>query len=203
MYRRFGKRLFDLCISLPLVFMLIPIGVVCSCIVYIQLGRPIFFLQERIGLNNRVFSVVKFRTMSNSFSVNCSKDSDISRTTRLTNQMRRWSLDEIPQLLNILRGEMSLVGPRPLLTRYLSLYSAEQRKRHDVKPGLTGLAQVNGRNSITWELKFHLDLHYVENLTFLLDLQILLRTINYVFKSDPVNSEPGESMPPFEGESVG
>jgi undecaprenyl phosphate N,N'-diacetylbacillosamine 1-phosphate transferase len=199
MYRRFGKRLLDLCIGIPLSIMFLPAGVICSFIVYFQLGRPIFFLQERIGLNDQVFSVIKFRTMSNSPSDNQLRDSDLSRTTKITNQMRSWSLDEIPQLLNVLRGEMSLVGPRPLLTSYLSLYSPEQRRRHDVKPGLTGLAQVNGRNRISWEFKFQLDLQYVERLTFLLDLRIMLRTITYVFKIDSVNSEPGESMPTFGG----
>lgn len=162
-------------------------------------GAGIFFLQERPGLHGRIFKVIKFKTMNERRDVNGELLSDLERITKLGQFVRSTSLDEIPQLLNVIKGDMSLVGPRPLLVKYLALYNDFQFKRHEVKPGITGWAQINGRNAISWSEKFAFDVYYVENISFLLDVKILLLTIKKVFIRSGVNSSDGTPMETFTG----
>jgi len=157
--------------------LLMPVLALTAGAVLLRMGRPILFAQTRPGLNEKLFVLYKFRTMSSSCGTDGSPLSDAARLTSLGRFLRRWSIDELPQLWNVLKGDMSLVGPRPLLVRYLSRYSPEQRRRHDVKPGITGLAQVSGRNAITWEEKFQLDVWYVDHMGLWLDLGILFSTV--------------------------
>lgn len=158
------------------------------------MGRPILFLQERAGLHGRPFRLYKFRTMSND-----GTKTDQERLTKIGRLLRKYSLDELPQLFNVLKGDMSLVGPRPLLMEYLPLYNEEQRKRHEVKPGITGWAQVNGRNAISWEEKFSLDVWYVDNWSYSLDCKILLQTIQKVIRQEGINQDEHTTMEKFRG----
>lgn len=189
MYRNFFKRLFDILFSFLLLVFLSPVLLIITIAIFIFHGKPILFRQERPGLNGRVFIIFKFRTM------NYLKDDkdillpDNQRINRLGKFLRTSSLDELPELYNILKGDMSFIGPRPLLVRYLSCYSENERRRHTVRPGLTGLAQVNGRNAINWEDKFRFDLMYVDNLTFMLDVKILFQTFIKVLKHEGINSD--------------
>lgn len=165
------KRAFDIVVSLLALVVLSPLLLVIALLVLVSMGAPVLFVQERPGLHGRLFRILKFRTMR------AGDGDDASRLTRVGNLLRRTSLDELPELWNVLRGDMSLVGPRPLLPQYLPLYSSEQARRHDIRPGITGWAQVNGRNAITWPQKFELDVWYVDNRSMLLDLRIILLTL--------------------------
>ncbi|MGU8636217.1 sugar transferase [Clostridium perfringens] len=197
----FIKRLIDVILSSLGLIILFPIFFIVSILVKSKLGSPIFFKQKRIGKNNREFEMIKFRTMTNE------KDDygillpNEKRLTKFGKLLRSTSLDEIPELINVLKGDMSLVGPRPLPVRYLPLYSKEQLERHNVLPGITGWAQVNGRNSITWSKKFDLDLWYVRNFNILLDFKILVLTVYKVLKRDGINQNNNTVMEAFNGKN--
>ncbi|WP_320664933.1 sugar transferase [Prochlorococcus sp. MIT 1223] len=181
-------------VSASILFIIfIPIYILISLIVFIDLGNPIFFKQSRPGLKGKLFTLIKFRTMQSIKSKDVDLISDSSRTSKVGKFLRKTSLDELPELINIINGKMSFVGPRPLLIEYLDLYSPEQMRRHNVKPGLSGWAQVNGRNSISWEKKFKLDLWYIKNQSFLLDIKILFLTMIRVIRMDSIYSD-GESI---------
>jgi lipopolysaccharide/colanic/teichoic acid biosynthesis glycosyltransferase len=195
------KRLFDLVFASFALFFLSPILVIVSILVRINLGSPIFFHQTRPGLNGQPFNVLKFRSMLEAVDVDCKPLSDEARLTPFGKFLRATSLDEQPELWNVLKGEMSLVGPRPLLTEYLPLYNKEQSRRHDVRPGITGWAQINGRNAISWEEKFKFDVWYVENQSFWLDIEILFLTIKKVFFREGISAEGVMTMPLFTGNS--
>lgn len=193
------KRLFDLTASLVALIVFSPIFIVLVILIRLNLGTPVFFRQERPGYKGQIFNLIKFRTMTSEIDKNGQILPDEKRLTRFGKFLRSTSLDELPSLWCIFKGEMSLVGPRPLLVEYLPLYSNEQARRHDVKPGLTGWAQVNGRNAIGWDEKFRLDIWYVENQTFLLDLKILLLTLKKVFKREGVTAEGHVTTEKFNG----
>lgn len=196
------KRLFDFSVALvALIILAVPL-VVLAIIIAIALGRPVLFRQERPGLNAKPFTLVKFRTMTNDVDADGNLLPDADRLTGLGRFLRSTSLDELPELWNILMGELSLVGPRPLLMAYVPLYSAEQARRMDVKPGITGWAQVNGRNSITWEEKFAHDVWYVDNQSFWLDLKILFLTVRGVLLREGISAENEATMPAFTGTST-
>lgn len=193
------KRIFDISVStVLLVILLLPI-LILSLMVLVKLGPPVLFSQYRPGYKSRIFRMYKFRTMTNGRDVNGNLLPKEMRMTRFGKLIRDLSLDELPALFNVIKGDMSLVGPRPLRVEYLSLYSPEQARRHDVKPGITGWAQVNGRNSISWEEKFKLDVWYVENHSFLLDMKILFLTIIKALKKEGVNQNESTTMEPFKG----
>jgi len=193
------KFFFDILFSIVGLFILTPLIILISISIFLEMGRPIFYLQKRPGLNGKIFKIIKFRTMSNPINKNGEYLSEIKRISKLGSFLRRTSLDEIPELINILKGEMSFIGPRPLLVEYLPLYSVEQFKRHNVKPGLSGWAQINGRNTINWEKKFDLDLWYVRNISFILDLKIFFLTFLYILKQNKINHKDDLSMPEFKG----
>jgi undecaprenyl phosphate N,N'-diacetylbacillosamine 1-phosphate transferase len=176
MYINFGKRFFDLVLSIFLVTVLSPLLLSLTVIIWLASGSNPFFVQSRPGRNEVLFSIIKFKTMTNDFTQEGELQPDELRITRLGSFLRKSSLDELPQLINILKGEMSFVGPRPLLPEYLPLYNSSQRKRHHVLPGLTGLAQVSGRNLLSWKEKFDLDIQYINTMSLLIDLKILYRT---------------------------
>ena len=193
------KRLFDLLVSLSFLLILsLPILIV-AILVRIKLGSPIIFKQQRPGLYGKAFYLYKFRTMTDARDNNGELLPDQVRLTAFGKFLRKYSLDELPQLINVVKGDLSLVGPRPLLMEYLPLYSNEQAKRHNVKPGITGWAQVNGRNAITWEEKFALDVWYVNNQSFLFDMKILFLTVLKVFKSEGINQVGHVTMERFTG----
>jgi sugar transferase EpsL len=197
----FGKRLFDLSASILLLLVLSPLMLVLFLLTWIALGTPVIFLQERPGWKGKPFSIMKFRTMADRKAPDGSLLPDEIRLTRWGRFLRSTSLDELPELFNVLRGEMSLVGPRPLLMKYLPRYSAEQMRRHAVVPGVTGWAQVNGRNALTWDEKFRLDIWYVDNWSFWLDVKILLQTIWITISRQGI-SQPGHAtMEEFQGDS--
>lgn len=173
--------------------------VLIAILIYFGMGRPVLFKQQRPGLHGKIFSINKFRTMTNAKDEQGNLLPNDQRITKLGQFLRKLSLDELPQLFNVLKGDLSLVGPRPLLVEYLDLYTPEQARRHDVKPGITGWAQVNGRNAITWEEKFKHDVWYVDNQSFWLDLKILLMTALKVIKSDGVNKSENVTMEKFKG----
>lgn len=189
------KRFFDLISSLFLIVLLSPLFLLLILILYLFQGNPIFFVQERPGLNSKIFKIIKFRTMK----MELNNDNDISRITKIGRYYRELSLDELPELINILMGEMSFVGPRPLLIEYLKYYNTEQIKRHLVKPGITGWAQINGRNAISWNDKFKLDLWYVSNQSFLLDIKIIFITLFKLLKRENINNKSGKIPPKFNG----
>ncbi|EJT5918018.1 sugar transferase [Clostridium perfringens] len=195
------KRIIDLVASFIGVIILFPIFVVVAILVKTKLGSPIFFKQKRIGKNNEEFEMIKFRTMTDEKDKLGNLLPNEERLTKFGKVLRSTSLDEIPELINVLKGDMSLVGPRPLPVRYLPLYSSEQLKRHNVLPGITGWAQVNGRNSITWSEKFALDLWYVENFNIILDFKILFLTVYKVFKRDGINQNDNTVMEAFNGKN--
>lgn len=199
MYRNCIKRLIDIVLSLLALVILFPVFLVVAGLVRLKLGKPIIFKQKRPGLNEKIFTLYKFRTMIDKYDSNGELLSDDLRLTRFGKLLRSTSLDELPELYNILKGDMSIVGPRPLLVQYLPLYSDLQRKRHMVRPGLTGLAQINGRNSISWEDKFSFDIAYVNKISFMNDLKIILCTIKKVFVKDGINSETAATMEVFLG----
>ncbi|PGK39340.1 sugar transferase [Bacillus anthracis] len=196
------KRLFDVCVSLLLLLLFFIVICVVAILVRIKLGSPILFKQERPGMNGIPFYLYKFRTMTNEINENGELLPDQNRLTTFGAILRKYSLDELPQLINVVRGDLSLVGPRPLLMEYLPLYSSKQAKRHNVKPGITGWAQINGRNLITWEEKFELDVWYVENHSFLLDLKIIVLTILKVFKTEGINHVGHVTMERFTGGEI-
>lgn len=193
------KRIFDITISLFAIVVLSPLFIFLAYKVKKNLGEPILFRQIRPGLNGKPFEMIKFRTMKDLMGKDGNSLSDEDRLTDFGKKLRSTSLDELPELWNVLKGDMSLVGPRPLLMEYLPLYNDEQAKRHNVKPGITGYAQVNGRNAISWEEKFKLDVWYVENKSFLLDLKILIKTIKKVFFKEDINYKEDATMPIFKG----
>lgn len=195
------KRVFDLVVSMLSLVLLSPLMGLISIIVLYDVGRPVLFVQERPGLNGVPFRLRKFRTMRTIVDRGGAPLPDEQRLTTIGEFLRRWSLDELPELWNVLVGEMSLVGPRPLLMEYLPLYNERQAKRHLMKPGITGLAQVSGRNNLSWEEKFDLDVYYVEHWSLALDFVILLKTVWQVISGSGVNAQGHATMPPFTGTS--
>ena len=193
------KQLFDMLSALLGLIVFSPVFIVTALLVRIKLGTPVLFKQQRPGLHAQPFHVYKFRTMTDQHDTDGQLLPDEARLTSFGKMLRRLSLDELPQLLNVIKGDLSLVGPRPLLMEYLSLYSREQAKRHDLRPGITGWAQVNGRNAINWEEKFKLDIWYVENQSFFLDLKILWMTFYKVFKREAISQEGQTTMSKFTG----
>lgn len=202
-YMGWGKRLLDVSLALLGLSMLSPLIVILAILVYATLGPPVFFRQQRPGLRGQPFTILKFRTMTDERDAEGNPLPDEERLTSLGRFLRRTSLDELPELINVLRGEMSLVGPRPLLMEYLKRYTPEQMRRHEVKPGITGWAQINGRNAIGWEEKFALDVWYVDHIALGLDLRILATTIWKVLKGENINHEGHATMPEFKGSYEG
>ena len=194
-----SKRLFDIIVSLIASVVFLPVFILLGLLICLLVGRPIVFKQMRPGLGGTIFYIYKFRTMSNAKNSRGELLSDAERMTRFGQFLRSTSLDELLSLLNVLKGEMSLVGPRPLLVEYLPLYDAEQARRHEVRPGITGWAQVNGRNAISWEDKFALDVWYVDNQSFCLDIKIIFMTIKKVFVRSGINAAGEATMPKFTG----
>lgn len=199
MYRECGKRLLDVVISFVGIVLLSPVFVLLAYKIRKNLGTPVIFTQERPGLHGKVFKMYKFRSMTEERDENGELLPDEKRLTDFGKKLRSTSLDELPELFNVLKGDMSLIGPRPLLVQYLPLYNKRQRHRHDVRPGITGLAQVKGRNSITWEEKFEWDLKYVKEVSPGLDLKILLWTVRTVLQRDGIHQADNATMKPFEG----
>lgn len=197
------KRIFDLSVSILLLVLFSPVIAFIALLVGWKIGKPIIFKQRRPGLNGEAFYIYKFRTMTEERDSNGELLPDYLRLTSLGKFLRKYSLDEFIQLINVVKGDLSIVGPRPLLMEYLPLYSREQAKRHLVKPGITGWAQVNGRNSISWEEKFQLDVWYVENHSFILDMKIIFLTFIKVLKTDGIQNGEFETMPDFKGNSSG
>lgn len=193
------KRVFDIVLALVLIVLFLPFYIVVSVLILLKMGKPILFKQQRPGYKEKIFGIYKFRTMTNEKDLNGNLLPDEQRLLGLGKFIRSTSLDELPQLFNVLKGEMSFVGPRPLLVEYLPLYNAKQRRRHDVLPGITGWAQVNGRNAISWEQKFEYDVWYVDNQSFLLDLKIMWMTFLKVINRSGVNSKTSVTMDKFEG----
>ena len=193
------KRLIDILCSLFGLILLSPILIIVSILVYFKLGSPIFFIQKRIGKDNKEFKMIKFRTMTDARDKFGELLSDEERLTSFGKFLRSSSLDELPELINVLKGDMSLVGPRPLLVEYIPLYSKHQFRRHEVNPGITGWAQVNGRNSIDWETKFDLDVEYVDKFNLIMDIKILFLTVLKVIKRDGINQEGNATMEKFTG----
>ncbi|TFE01692.1 sugar transferase [Jeotgalibacillus salarius] len=193
------KRIFDVILSFFLLILLSPLYVILTILIYLIMGRPIYFKQHRPGLKGKPFVILKFRTMKNAVDENFIPLSDKERLTKLGVFLRKYSLDEMPQIVNVLRGDMSFVGPRPLLMDYLPLYTMEQMKRHEVRPGITGWAQVNGRNGLSWERKFQKDIWYVENKSFLLDLKILALTVNKVLIKEGITQPNHPTTEKFTG----
>jgi lipopolysaccharide/colanic/teichoic acid biosynthesis glycosyltransferase len=197
------KRLGDLFLATLMLTLLSPILFFVGFAIWCHLGSPVFFRQLRPGLNARPFNIIKFRTMSSARNAKGVLLSDSQRVTSFGRWLRSTSVDELPELLNVMRGEMSFVGPRPLLMEYLTLYSPDQARRHDVIPGITGWAQINGRNALSWDAKFIYDLWYVENQSFFLDLRILFISVLKVLRRENVNFSSSQSMPPFLGHKQG
>lgn len=198
-YRKFLKRPMDIILSILAIIVLSPVLLIVAVLVRAKLGRPVIFKQKRPGRNEKIFTMYKFRTMTDEKDENGELLSDKVRLTKFGKFLRATSLDELPELWNIIRGDMSVIGPRPLLVQYLSLYNEHQKRRHDVRPGLSGLAQVNGRNAISWEDKFNLDVEYVDNVRFLLDCKIIFLTIKKVFVKEGINQEGEATMEYFTG----
>jgi len=193
------KRVIDILIATTALIVLLPVLVVLYLLVAINLGRPVFFKQTRPGLNGALFNMIKFRSMTDARDEKGALLSDDVRLTPFGKWLRSTSLDELPELLNVLKGDMSLVGPRPLLPEYLTLYSDEQKRRHQVRPGITGWSQVNGRNALSWEKKFALDVWYVDNQSLWLDAKILVITLIKVIKREGINGTESATMKPFTG----
>ncbi|MDM0692004.1 sugar transferase [Clostridium perfringens] len=200
-FRLFIKRSFDIIASLGGLIVLAPIMIICAILIRINLGSPIFFKQKRIGKDNKEFEMIKFRSMKDALDKQGNQLPDDLRLTKFGKVLRSLSLDELPELINILKGDMSLIGPRPLLVKYLPLYNKRQIRRHEVLPGLTGLAQVNGRNSITWKEKFELDVYYVENWSLKLDFKIFFLTFYKIFKKEGINQDGQATMEAFNGKN--
>lgn len=199
MYRNFFKRLFDILGALILIILTLPIMIWAYFAIKKHLGSPVIFTQSRPGKDEKIFQIYKFRSMSNATDQNGNLLSDEIRLGNFGKKLRALSIDELPQLFNILKGDMSFIGPRPLLIEYLPLYSKEQKRRHNVRPGITGLAQVNGRNAISWREKFEFDRYYADNLSLFLDIKIALKTIQKVIKKDGVNKDGMATTEKFNG----
>lgn len=200
MYKCFFKRLIDFCLVAVGLLVIWPILlIVCVWLHFANKGAGVFFTQERPGKNGKIFKVIKFKTMTDERDVTGRLLPDAERLTKVGRFVRSTSIDELPQLLNVLKGDMALIGPRPLLVRYLSLYNEKQARRHEVRPGITGWAQVNGRNAISWEEKFDYDVWYVDHVSLWLDLKIVLLTIKKVFVREGINSGTAATMEPFKG----
>lgn len=198
-YRHGGKRLFDLMLTALALIILSPVLVVIAFLVRVRLGSPVLFRQQRPGLRGRPFILLKFRTMTDARDADGNLLPDEQRLTSFGRFLRRTSMDELPELLNVLKGDMSLVGPRPLLMQYLDRYTSEQMRRHEVKPGITGWAQINGRNALSWEDKFALDVWYIDHLSLWLDLRIILLTIWKVLRREGISQAGFATMPEFMG----
>ena len=199
LYCKVIKRFMDFLIAALSIIIFSPLLILLAILVRIKLGGPVIFKQERPGLNGKVFKLYKFRTMTDAKDENGNLLDDEYRLTSFGKKLRSTSLDELPELYNILKGDMSIVGPRPLLVKYLPLYNDEQKRRHDVRPGLTGLAQVSGRNAITWTEKFNKDIEYVDNVSLGLDISIFFKTIYCVLKKEGINSDSAATMEDFTG----
>lgn len=197
---KYIKRSLDLITALFLVIILSPVMLIAAILIAVNRDGPILFKQERPGKDGKLFTVYKFRTMSTMLrDKNGNELSDFDRMTKIGKILRKTSVDELPQLFNIIKGEMSFIGPRPLLKEYLELYSPEQMRRHDVLPGISGWAQVNGRNTLTWDEKFAYDVYYVDHYSFKMDLKIFIKTIENVVSQDGINSDSENTMEKFEG----
>ena len=199
MYAKYIKRMLDFILSLIALIVLSPLMIIIGILVRIKLGKPVIFKQKRPGKNEKIFTLYKFRTMTDEKDEQGNLLADEKRLTKFGKFLRSTSLDELPELWNILKGEMAIVGPRPLAIQYLPYYNEKERHRHDIKPGLTGLAQISGRNAIQWEEKFKEDIEYVNNITFIQDTKIILKTFIKVFKKDGINQEGNATMKKFEG----
>lgn len=197
------KRALDIFVALMALIIASPLLAIAAIFVRTALGSPIFFIQQRPGLHGQPFRLVKFRTMTDALVPGCNSLPDDQRLTRAGKLLRRTSIDELPQLINVLKGDMSLVGPRPLLMDYLPLYSPRQARRHEVRPGITGWAQVNGRNSLSWDERLELDVWYVDHASLALDLKILLLTVRQAFSGRGVSAEGHATMPKFTGSGTG
>ncbi|MDM1042812.1 MULTISPECIES: sugar transferase [Empedobacter] len=199
MYKNYFKRLFDFFIALFGLIILSPIFIVVTIGLYFaNQGKP-FFFQARPGLNEKIFKIIKFKTMNDKKDANGNLLPDADRLTPIGAFVRKTSLDEIPQLINVLKGDMAIIGPRPLLPQYLPLYNETQKRRHNVRPGITGWAQVNGRNAISWSKKFELDVEYVDNLSFMMDVKVFFTTFKKVFKSEGISQDGQATMEMFNG----
>lgn len=199
MYAKYFKRILDFILSLIAIIILSPVLLIVAVLVRIKLGSPVIFKQQRPGKDEKIFTLYKFRTMTDKKDANGNLLPDSERLTKFGKALRSTSLDELPELFNILKGDMAIVGPRPLLVEYLPLYNREQKHRHDVRPGLTGLAQISGRNSISWEEKFKEDIIYVKNITFISDMKIILKTIIKVFKREGISQKNNVTIEKFKG----
>lgn len=200
MYKQFLKYFFDVCIVLSMLAVIWPILLIMILLLHLSnKGDGVFFMQERIGKNAKMFKVIKFKTMTDERDPEGKLLPDDIRLTKIGRIVRSFSIDELPQLINVLKGDMALIGPRPLLPKYLPLYSSEQFRRHEVRPGITGWAQVNGRNNISWKKKFELDVWYVDHMSFWLDIKIFFLTIKKVFVREGINMEGMATTEPFNG----
>lgn len=197
--QKFIKRATDILGSFLGGLLISPILIIIAILIRIKLGSPIFFTQDRVGKDGKIFKIIKFRTMSEAYDKFGEPLSDKERVTSFGNFLRSTSLDELPELINVLKGDMSLVGPRPLLVEYIDLYSKEQFRRHEVRPGMTGWAQVNGRNNLNWDDRFKMDVEYVDNVNLLLDIKILFLTIFKVLKRDGISKDGHVTMDKFKG----
>jgi lipopolysaccharide/colanic/teichoic acid biosynthesis glycosyltransferase len=198
-YRVIIKRLFDFLAAFIGLIVISPLFITLLVILYVSNNGKPFFYQLRTGKNGRIFTIIKLKTMNDKMDKDGNLLPALERVTKIGNLCRKFSLDELPQLINILKGDMSLIGPRPLLPQYLQYYNERQNKRHDVLPGITGWAQINGRNTISWEQKFEYDVYYVENQSFSLDIKIILKTIDKVINKSDINNSETMDMPEFEG----
>lgn len=201
MYKNYIKRLFDFIVAFMGLLILSPVFIIVTIGLYFANDGKPFFFQSRPGLNEKIFRIIKFKTMNDKKDKNGNLLSDAERLTSIGAFVRKASLDEIPQLINVLKGDMSLIGPRPLLPQYLPLYNEEQKRRHEVRPGITGWAQVNGRNAISWQKKFELDVEYVNELSLKMDLMVFLTTFKKVFKSEGISQEGQATMEMFNGKN--
>ncbi|HEM5984827.1 TPA: sugar transferase [Streptococcus suis] len=199
LYEKYFKRLLDILLSLFAIILLFPIILIVSIFVYFKLGSPVLFKQKRPGKDEKIFKMYKFRTMTDEKDEKGELLPDSVRLTAFGKWLRSTSLDELPELFNILKGDMSIVGPRPLLSKYLPLYSEEQARRHEVRPGLTGYVQANGRNSLSWHEKFSMDVEYVDNISFKGDAKIIFQTVIAVFKRSGISSAESVTMEEFKG----
>lgn len=199
LYKRFIKRPMDFMLSFIAIIVLSPVFLIVAFLVRIKLGSPVLFKQKRPGLNEKIFLMYKFRTMTDERDVKGELLPDSFRLTKFGRFLRSTSLDELPELFNILKGDMAVIGPRPLLVNYLPLYDTQQKRRHEVRPGLSGLAQVRGRNSISWEDKFNLDLEYISSVSFIRDWEIIFLTLKKVFVREGISSENAATIKPFKG----
>jgi len=195
------KRLFDFVLATAAILILSPVILIVTLLIWLYLGKPVFFCQQRPGLHARPFIVYKFRTMSLACDANGEALPDSERMTALGTFLRKYSLDELPQLFNVVKGDLSLIGPRPLLMEYLPLYSKEQARRHNVRPGISGWAQVNGRNAVSWEDRFKYDVWYVDHQSFWLDLKIIWMTIAKVLRSEGISQQGNVTMEKFKGQA--